>query len=109
MIYLFGPRPWFAQVGRTVGGLCRKTTSHIKPITVVYDWLDVKVRPGNGFESVTPCQRTPAYPYEAPVPGPPNFGGLGPEGPIPFTEFRASGADMYGTLTHRISPFLVQV
>jgi hypothetical protein len=39
--------------------------------------------------------RTPAYPYGALVPGPPNFGRLGPKGPIPFTEFRASGADMY--------------
>jgi hypothetical protein len=53
--------------------------------------------------------RTLAYPYGALVLGPPNFGGLGPEGPIPFTEFRASGADMYGTLLHQILPFLVHV
>jgi hypothetical protein len=39
--------------------------------------------------------RTPAYPYGALVLGPPNFGGLRPKCPIPFTEFKASRADMY--------------
>jgi hypothetical protein len=50
-----------------------------------------------------------AYPYGALVLGPPNFGGLGPKGLIPFTKFRASRVDMYGTLTHRILPFWVHV
>ena len=40
--------------------------------------------------------RTPAYPYGALVLGPPNFGGLRPKGPILFTEFRASGANING-------------
>jgi hypothetical protein len=30
--------------------------------------------------------------------GPLNFGGLRPKCLVPFTEFKASGADMYGTL-----------
>jgi len=37
------------------------------------------------------------------------FWGLRPKGLIPFTKFKASGADMYGNLTHWILPFLVQV
>ena len=51
----------------------------------------VVVRDNNtGHVVATRPFRTPAYPYGAMVPGPPNFGGLRP----------ASGADMYGTLTH---------
>jgi hypothetical protein len=53
--------------------------------------------------------RTPANPYECLIPVPPNFGGLEPECPMQITEFRASGADIYGTLLHRIWGFLNHV
>jgi hypothetical protein len=48
--------------------------------------------------------RTLAYPYGALVLGPPNFGGSRPKCLIPFTKFRASRANMYGTLPHWIFP-----
>ncbi|KIM76235.1 hypothetical protein PILCRDRAFT_12984 [Piloderma croceum F 1598] len=54
---------------------------------------------------VSGLYRTLAYPYGALVPGPPNLGGLRPKGPIPFTEFRASGADMYGYAFPLSSPY----
>ncbi|KIM75904.1 hypothetical protein PILCRDRAFT_13113 [Piloderma croceum F 1598] len=54
-------------------------------------------------------ERTPANPYECLIPVPPNFGGLEPKCPMQITEFRASGADIYGTMLHRIWGFLNHV
>jgi hypothetical protein len=42
---------------------------------------------------------TPAYPYGALVPEPPNFGGLEPEGLIPFTKFCPSWSMSDATFT----------
>jgi len=46
--------------------------------------------------------RTLANRYQGLILGAPNFGGLGPWGPMQITEFRASGARMYGPMLHRI-------
>jgi hypothetical protein len=97
------------------GGTCFK----YNPLQVIHQELDLKVaivscRQWYNLKVPAPKHqphlgRTLAYPYGALVLGLPNFWGLGLKGPIPFTKFRASRANMYGTLTHQIFPFLVHV
>jgi len=77
---------------------------------MLVDYAMERVGASSSFVSSTASlNRTPANPYECLIPVPPNFGDLEPECPMQITEFKASGADIYGTLLHRIWGFLNHV